>query len=99
MKAIQKIEDWVTNYSRERIHDSRQFKVRRAEYYQQRALELDPPVTAEQLERMACYKRATSISKQPTERSWKALLPKIRQELAQTQAQEENAEAERLRSE
>ncbi|KAI9865899.1 MAG: hypothetical protein M1813_001866 [Trichoglossum hirsutum] len=99
MKAIQKIEDWITNYSRERIQDTRQFKLRRAEYYQQRALELDPPVAPELLERMACYKRATSISKPPTERSWRALLPKIRQEQAQADAREENAENERQRSE
>ncbi|KAH0537606.1 hypothetical protein FGG08_005598 [Glutinoglossum americanum] len=97
MKAIQKIEDWMTNYSRERIQDTRQFKGKRAEYYQLRAGELDPPVTPELLERMSCYKRATSISKPPTERSWRTLLPKILQELAQAKAQEENAEAERER--
>ncbi|KAH0547876.1 hypothetical protein GP486_008383, partial [Trichoglossum hirsutum] len=99
MKAIQKIEDWMENYSRERIQDTRQFKLKRAEYYRERALELDPPVDPELLERMACYKRAVCIAKPPTERSWRALLPKIRQELEQDQAQEENAESERRRSE
>ncbi|KAI9772401.1 MAG: hypothetical protein M1839_002480 [Geoglossum umbratile] len=98
MKAIQKIEDWVANFSRERIQDTRQFKAKRAEYYQQCAGELDPPVTPELLTQIACYKRAISIPRPPTERSWRTLLPKIRQELAQAQAQEENAEAERLRS-
>ncbi|KAI9767574.1 MAG: hypothetical protein M1840_005611 [Geoglossum simile] len=97
MKAIQKIEDWVANHSRERIQDTRRFKVKRAEYYRRCAGELDPPVASELLERMSCYKRAISIPRPPTERSWKALLPKIHQELAETQAQEENAEAERLR--
>jgi hypothetical protein len=97
MRAIQKIEDWVANYSRERIQDARQFKGKRAEYYQRSASALDPPVASNMLERMACYKRAISIPRPPTERSWRALLPKIHQELAETQAQEENAESERLR--
>ncbi|KAI9812542.1 MAG: hypothetical protein M1832_000393 [Thelocarpon impressellum] len=77
MERIQKIENWVETKSRGKITENAQLKMQRAEYFKERAAELDPPIVPEALALIQAYKRAIDIPKAPSHRAWKALAPKL----------------------
>lgn len=49
----------------------------RTDFYEERALELSPPINREALNHMAAFRRALRVATPPTERSWTILKQKI----------------------
>ena len=82
MAQVQKLENWLEKDGREKIRGACNQKVEREKFYKTHALLMDPPLQATALVRIPAYKRAVSIAKAPSERSWQVLLPKLREERA-----------------
>ena len=77
---LQAVEDWDNTYRHNRLEDTKGQKDKRAEYYQEQAKAMEPPLEPEALILMQAYKRAIAIAKPPSERSWQILLPKLKEE-------------------
>lgn len=77
VKDIQTLEDWVEKYSREKIREAANQKADRENFYINLALSMSPPLQLTALERIPAYKRAITIPKAPSERSWQLLRPKL----------------------
>ena len=86
MAFSQAIEHYCERNQRERLRNNSRLKADRAIFFKERALSLDPPISAEALELIGAYKRSIEITRPPTERAWKALLPKVVAEQAAAQA-------------
>ncbi len=77
---VRGIEQWEKSLEKKKQAENAVIKVRRAEFFQDRARALDPPLDAEALNLIPAYKRAVEVTREPTERAWRALLPKLLQE-------------------
>ena len=86
MDRIQKIEDWVETRARGKVHLNAKRKMQRVEYFTKRAGELDPPILPEALSLIQAYKRAVEIPRAPSERAWRALVPKLLKDREAAQA-------------
>lgn len=80
MIQIQAVEDWDNTCRLRRLDDTKAQKNKRADYYQEQAKTMIPPLELEALVLMQSYKRAIAISKPPSERSWQILRPKLEEE-------------------
>ncbi len=77
MEMIQKVEDWVELPKRDKRVEGQRLKAERVAFFEEKAMSLTPPLTPETLHLIPAYGRAIDIAKPPTERSWKALAPKL----------------------
>ncbi|KAI9704157.1 MAG: hypothetical protein M1836_007018 [Candelina mexicana] len=77
MERIQNIEDWVELPKRDKRTEGQRLKAERVAFFEEKAMSLTPPLTPEMLHLIPAYGRAIDIAKPPSERSWKALLPKL----------------------
>ena len=95
MQHSQLVEHWAEKSVRERLSENTKTKRERAKFFQDRAKGLSPPLEFEALRLIEAYRRAVDIARPPTERAWKALLPKIEKDRA---AAERVIEEKRLRA-
>ncbi|KAI9808365.1 MAG: hypothetical protein M1826_004336 [Phylliscum demangeonii] len=85
VKAAQQAEHWVEKSIRDRVGKNVGIKQDRAAFFEERAKALDPPLDPSALKLIQAYKRSVEIARPPSERAWKALLPKVEQERAAAQ--------------
>ena len=96
MKHSQAIEQWIEKTLRDKRTENTEVKASRARYFQERAKALDPPIEPDALQLILAYKRSIDIPRPPSDRAWKALLPKIEKDRA---AAREAADNKRRRAE
>lgn len=82
---LQQIENWVETSKRDKLVASAEFRHQRIDFFREKAAAMDPPVSAELLDRMPSYGRAIAISSKPTENAWRTLMPKLERERAEAQ--------------
>ena len=90
-KSLQSIETFVEETKCSEAINNVLAKKQRVRYFARQAASLDPPISFSILARMPSLVRAASVPKPPTESSWKALLPKLRNEQAEAQEIEQEA--------
>jgi len=77
-----KMEAWEETIRNDRSFEYSAKKSARKQFFQARALDLSPPITAQEIEHCASYKRAIAIPKEPNNTSWLQLKPKLEKEAA-----------------
>lgn len=82
MLHIQDVECWDNTCRLQRFDETKAHKNTRAEYYQEQAKSMVPPLEVEALILIPSYKRAIIIPRPPGERSWQILQPKLQEERA-----------------
>ena len=82
---VQAVEDWEYTCRLQRLDDTKAHKTKRAEYFQQQAKTMVPPLELEALVLVQSYKRAIAITKPPSERAWQILRPKLEAERAKAE--------------
>ncbi|KAI9794880.1 MAG: hypothetical protein M1816_003009 [Peltula sp. TS41687] len=87
MEQSQKVEVWTEKKAREKLSKNAELKKDRDKFFRERVGSLDPPLDPEALEFIHIYKKAIEIAKPPSERAWKALVPKLEHDRAQAEAQ------------
>lgn len=90
MKHSQAIENWIEKAIRDKRTGNTEVKAQRARFFQERAKALDPPLEPDALQLILAYKRSVDIPRPPSDRSWKALLPKIEKDRAAAQEAMDN---------
>ena len=86
MTKLQAVEHYVEKEKRKVIENGVRLRSSRAEFFKKRAQALDPTFSVEALGKIAAYHHAISITKEPTERSWQELLPKLQAQRAEAEA-------------
>lgn len=79
VEKLQQIEAYVEIEKRKKKTQAGVTKDARKDFFKEKALKLDPPLSGEALEMLPKYKASIEIPKPPTERSWQELLPKIQE--------------------
>lgn len=79
---IQAVENWHNTCRLKKVDDAKTYRHQRAEYYHEQAKSMVPPLESEALDLIQSYKRAITIPKPPSERSWQILRPKLQEERA-----------------
>lgn len=87
MEQSQKVELWIERRAREKLSKNAEMKKERDKFFKERVGRLNPPLDPEALEFIHVYKKAVDIAKPPSERAWKALVPKLESDRAQAEAQ------------
>ena len=77
VNQLQKVERWVEEDRKFREKERAEIRDKRADFFKERALQMDPPLDADVLVICPSYDRSIRISKVPSEKSWQKLLPKI----------------------
>ncbi|KAL5120094.1 hypothetical protein ACEQ8H_001919 [Pleosporales sp. CAS-2024a] len=80
------MESWEELMRSARSQDYTLKKAARKKYYQAKAAELEPAITASELESCPSYRRAIRIPKDPNSTSWLQLKPKLEKEAADLRA-------------
>ncbi|KAL9627767.1 MAG: hypothetical protein Q9164_007498, partial [Protoblastenia rupestris] len=80
VEQLQKVEHWVEKDRKSRDKERVETREKRAGFFNQRASQIDPPLTPDVLALCPSYERSIRISKVPSEKSWQKLLPKIMNE-------------------
>lgn len=78
-----KMETWEEATRSERTYDYQAKKQARKAYFQEKAAQLHPPITAREMEHCPSYRRAIAIPKDPNSTSWQQLKPKLEKEAAE----------------
>lgn len=79
---IQAVENWHNTCRLKKVDDAKSYRHQRVEYYHEQAKSMVPPLESEALDLIQSYKRAITIPKPPSERSWQILRPKLQEERA-----------------
>lgn len=79
---VQAVENWDNTCRLKKSDDARTYRHKRAGYYLEQAKSMVPPLEPEALILIQSYKRAITIPKPPSERSWQILQPKLQEERA-----------------
>ena len=82
MQELQHAEAFFELWKRKKNTSTKGLKEKRATFFQQRALAMNPPLDLAAITKMPSYLRSIIISKEPSERSWLMLQPKLEQERA-----------------
>ena len=77
MAQLQKIEAWVMEDVKRRVDERAEIRLQRADFFKQKADQLDPVFPREVLELCPSYEKSAAISKLPSEKSWQILLEKV----------------------
>ena len=77
MDQLQSIERWVELDRKQREKERAETREVRANFFSKRALQMDPPLEFDVLEKCRSYERSIQISKYPTEKSWQILRDKL----------------------
>ncbi|KAI9671549.1 MAG: hypothetical protein M1817_003601 [Caeruleum heppii] len=86
MQKAQEIERWVASDRRVDVVDKSAIRRLRITSFSERAAQLDPPLRFEALVLIEAFNRSIDIPKEPTDRAWKVLLPKLRKDQAAAEA-------------
>lgn len=78
-----KMELWEEATRSNKASDYQAKKAARKAYFQDRALQLDPPISSKEMEACPSYRRAVAIPKDPNNTSWQQLKPKLEKEAAE----------------
>jgi len=81
-----KMEAWEESTRNERSYDYAAKKMARKTYFQEKAGQLNPPITPSEMECCPSYRRAIAIPKDPNTVSWQQLRPKLEKEAAELKA-------------
>ena len=92
---LQKIETWVELDRKQREKERADMRDKRADFFEERAALLEPPLEFEALKRCPSYDRSIRISKLPTEKSWQMLQVKLTCERGRAEA--ENTKSKRAK--
>jgi hypothetical protein len=76
------MESWEELMRNARSQDYTSKKAARKKYFQAKAAELDPPISAKEMDHCPSYGRAIRIPKDPNSASWLQLKPKLEKEAA-----------------
>ncbi|KAF2833965.1 hypothetical protein CC86DRAFT_365714 [Ophiobolus disseminans] len=87
-----KMEAWEETLRNDRTYDYSARKAARKAFFQQKASELSPAISAREIECCASYKRAIAIPKDPNNTSWLQLKPKLEKEAAEIKAKAASSE-------
>ena len=77
LESILKIEGYYVNGKFLKAEESRCTREEREQFFAEKALALNPPISQRALDMMPKYHAAIAIAGQPQERSWKEFLPKL----------------------
>ncbi|KAI9884582.1 MAG: glycosylphosphatidylinositol anchor biosynthesis [Watsoniomyces obsoletus] len=77
---VERIEKWQEARQKQKHDENTDLKQQRIDFFGERAKQLDPPLNLEELGLISAYKRAVQVTRPPTERAWRMLLPKLREE-------------------
>ena len=85
MTKLEAVEHYVEKEKQMAIENSARLRSSRAEFFRKRAQALNPPLSAEGLEKIPAYRYAISINLEPTEKSWQTLLLKLQSQRAEAE--------------
>jgi hypothetical protein len=77
-----KMELWEESKRQSKAFDYHAKKQARKKYFTEKAMQMDPRITADELKLCPAYRRAVAIPKDPNNASWLQLKPKIEKEVA-----------------
>lgn len=77
-----KMESWEDHARQSKSSDFHEKKTARKKYFQEKAAELQPPISEKELQLCPSYRRAVVIPKMPNMLSWSQLKPKVEKEAA-----------------
>jgi hypothetical protein len=92
-KFAKEMEGWEELMRNARSQDYTSKKAARKKYFQAKAAELDPPISAKEMDHCPSYGRAIRIPKDPNSASWLQLKPKLEKEAAARRAKESAEES------
>lgn len=78
-----KMELWEEATRSNKASDYQAKKAARKAYFENKALQLDPPISLKEMESCPSYRRAVAIPKDPNNTSWQQLKPKLQKEAAE----------------
>lgn len=78
-----KMELWEEATRSNKASDYQAKKSARKTYFEQKASQLEPPITLKEMEACPSYRRAIAIPKDPNNTSWQQLRPKLEKEAAE----------------
>lgn len=82
-----KMEQWEDATRSTKSFDYQARKSARKVYFQEKASQLNPPISLREMECCPSYRRAITIPKEPSNASWLQLKPKLEKEVAELAAQ------------
>ncbi|KAF1976110.1 hypothetical protein BU23DRAFT_60907 [Bimuria novae-zelandiae CBS 107.79] len=91
-----KMELWEDHARQSKSSDFHEKKTARKKYFQEKAAELNPPISEKELQLCPSYRRAIVIPKMPNMLSWSQLKPKVEKEAAALQKPDETQEQRHL---
>ena len=82
MAELGAAERFAGELKRAKAVEAKDLKKKRSDYFEERAMKLDPPLLPEALKKIDAFKKAVECPRPPSETSWIQLAPKLQQHRA-----------------
>lgn len=77
VEKLQQIEAYVQAEKKRKADEAAGIKALRITWFKREALNMDPPLSGDAIELLTDYQKSIDIAREPSDRSWQELLPKL----------------------